>query len=63
MPPASNLNAPIVTGLGCVSALGDDVESFWSGLLAGKSGIKPIEEFSCSGLRTPLAGVVRSRPG
>ncbi|MEQ8651843.1 MAG: beta-ketoacyl-[acyl-carrier-protein] synthase family protein [Kiloniellales bacterium] len=31
-----------ITGLGCVSALGHDVASTWSGLSSGKSGIGPL---------------------
>lgn len=54
--------APVVTGLGCVSALGEDVRRFWTALLAGETGIKEIEEFPRDGLRTPLAGVVRVSP-
>lgn len=55
-------DAPVVTGLGCVSAIGEDVRSFWTALLGGETGIKQIEEFPRDGLRTPLAGVVRVSP-
>ncbi|MDA1256588.1 MAG: beta-ketoacyl-ACP synthase II [Chloroflexi bacterium] len=42
----------VVTGVGVVSALGQDVETFWSGLKAGKSGVSPlplegIEDYPC----------------
>lgn len=33
----------VVTGMGAVTPLGRGVESFWSGLLAGKSGIRPTD--------------------
>jgi 3-oxoacyl-[acyl-carrier-protein] synthase II len=35
----------VVTGLGAVTPLGNDVESTWSALLAGKSGAGPITHF------------------
>ena len=35
----------VVTGLGCVTPLGNDVESTWENLLAGKSGVGPITQF------------------
>ena len=35
----------VITGLGAISNLGQDVESTWSGLLDGRSGIGPITAF------------------
>src|SRR5262249_22026341 len=49
----------IVTGMGCVSAVGEGVEAFWNALLAGTTGIKEITEFSTEGLRNPRGGGVR----
>jgi len=49
----------IVTGMGCVSAVGEGVEAFWNALLAGTTGIKEITEFSTEGLRNPRGGAVR----
>ncbi|MEX1019281.1 MAG: beta-ketoacyl-ACP synthase II [Litorilinea sp.] len=34
-----------ITGLGAVSPIGNDVETFWKNLLAGKSGAAPIKQF------------------
>ena len=34
----------VVTGLGATTPLGGDVASTWSGMLAGRSGVRPIEE-------------------
>ncbi|KAA2264320.1 beta-ketoacyl-ACP synthase II [Solihabitans fulvus] len=36
-------NDVVVTGLGATTPLGGDVESTWEGLLAGRSGIAPLE--------------------
>jgi len=38
----------VVTGMGTVNPLGLNVEEFWSGLLAGRSGIGPITRFDAS---------------
>ncbi len=35
----------VVTGLGMVTPLGNDVETTWSNLIAGKSGAAEIEQF------------------
>src|SRR3990167_40097 len=49
----------VVTGMGVVSCFGNDVDLFYEQLLAGKSGIVPIEEFPCEELPTRFAGVIR----
>lgn len=49
----------VVTGLGCITALGDNVAQFWDGLVAGRSGISPIRGFSREFLRNPAAGEIR----
>ena len=50
----------VVTGMGIVSCFGTDVEHFYDKLLAGKSGIVPIEEFPCSDWPTRFAGAIRN---
>lgn len=49
----------VVTGMGIVSCFGTDVDHFYQQLLAGKSGIVPIEEFPCQDFPTRFAGVIR----
>jgi len=46
--------------MGIVSCFGTDVDSFYDQLLAGKSGIVPIEEFPCAEYPTRFAGAVRN---
>lgn len=53
---------PVVTGMGCVSSVGENVSDFWRALLRGESGIKEIEEFPREALRNSLAGVIRVSP-
>ncbi|MCL4465111.1 MAG: beta-ketoacyl-ACP synthase II [Chloroflexi bacterium] len=46
----------VVTGLGAVTPLGNDVASTWQGLVDGRSGIGPITAFDASGLEVRIAG-------
>ena len=48
----------VVTGMGMVTALGNDVASTWDGLVAGRSGIRPISTFDPSRLSSRIAGEV-----
>ena len=50
----------VITGLGIVSCFGTNVNSFYQQLLQGKSGIRSIEEFDCTGLATKFAGTVQN---
>ena len=52
----------VVTGLGAVTSIGNDLASTWAGLVAGRSGIGPITLFDASGFRTKLAAEVREMP-
>lgn len=54
--------AAVVTGLGCVSALGPDTKQFWDGLVSGRTGIAPVTGFGHDHLRNPCAGEVRLTP-
>jgi 3-oxoacyl-[acyl-carrier-protein] synthase II len=49
----------VVTGLGCVSPVGNTVEQSWANLLAGKSGIDLIQSFDASAFACKFAGEVR----
>lgn len=49
----------VVTGLGCVTPLGNDVPSFWQGLMAGRSGLGRITQFDPSELDVQIAGEVK----
>ena len=50
----------VVTGLGCISPLGNDVKSTWDGILAGKSGAAPIENFDTEKFATKFAAQVKN---
>src|SRR4029077_15399632 len=49
----------VVTGMGALSALGNDVASTWDGLVAGRSGIGTLESFDRSRVDSRIAGEVR----
>ena len=49
----------VVTGLGCVSPVGNTVSETWANLLAGKSGIGLITHFDASAFSCKIAGEVR----
>ncbi len=49
----------VVTGLGCVSPVGNTVAQAWDSLLAGKSGIDLITRFDASGFNCKVAGEVK----
>ena len=49
----------VVTGLGCVSPVGNTVEQAWFNLLAGKSGIDLISKFDASSFACKIAGEVK----
>ena len=50
----------VVTGMGAVTPLGNDPQTFWSRLLAGESGIRTIASFDPSRLRSQIAGEVQA---
>ena len=49
----------VVTGMGAVTPLGNDVATFWRRLLAGESGIGRLTRFDATSLRTQIAAEVR----
>lgn len=52
----------VVTGLGVVSPVGNDVATFWAALRSGRSGVSFIDMFPVDKLRTDIAAVVRALP-
>jgi 3-oxoacyl-[acyl-carrier-protein] synthase II len=50
----------VVTGLGVVTPLGNDVTTFWQNLIAGQCGIDKITAFDASAFDTKIAGEVKN---
>ena len=49
----------VVTGLGCVSPVGNSITSAWQALLSGQSGIATVTKFDASAFATTFAGEVK----
>ncbi len=49
----------VVTGLGLVTPLGNDVPSTWAALIAGRSGVDYITRFDTTGFETKIAAEVK----
>lgn len=49
----------VVTGLGCISPIGNTVADTWSAATAGKSGIATITKFDATSFSTQFAGEVK----
>jgi 3-oxoacyl-[acyl-carrier-protein] synthase II len=52
----------VITGLGIVSPVGNDVATAWANILAGRSGIQPIARFDTTNFPTHFGGEVRNLP-
>jgi 3-oxoacyl-[acyl-carrier-protein] synthase II len=50
----------VVTGLGCISPVGNTVSDAWSNLIAGQSGIGPITRFDASAMSCRIVGEVKN---
>ena len=53
----------VVTGVGCVSPLGGDLESTWTAAVAGRSGIAPITLFDVSDYAVGFGGGIGAEAG
>ncbi len=47
-----------ITGVGVVSPVGSEIEEFWSALVEGRTGIRPIKNIRTEKINTKLAGQV-----
>jgi 3-oxoacyl-[acyl-carrier-protein] synthase II len=57
-------NRVVITGLGVISPVGNDIASFWQSLKEGKSGIGPITAFDSTLFESRIAGEVKGfEPG
>src|SRR5213594_4144618 len=50
----------VVTGLGVVSPLGNDIDTFWTSLIAGRCGVERIASFDPAGFDTQIAAEVKN---
>ncbi len=52
----------VVTGIGLLSSIGNDLDTSWNNLLNCKSGIKTIQHFDVSDLPAKIAGYINNNP-
>ena len=52
----------VVTGMGLLTSIGNDLDTSWKNLLSCKSGIKKIEQFDVSDLPAKIAGYINNNP-
>jgi 3-oxoacyl-[acyl-carrier-protein] synthase II len=50
----------VVTGMGTVNPLGNNVKDFWKGIRAGENGITPLDRFDLTDFSSTIAGQVRN---
>jgi 3-oxoacyl-[acyl-carrier-protein] synthase II len=58
-PPRDPSRRAVVTGLGALTPIGNDAETFWSNLIAGESGVATIASFDPSDLEVRIAAEVK----
>lgn len=56
---STNGRRVVVTGMGALCAIGNDVDTIWKAAIAGESGIGPITRFDAEGFETRFAGEVK----
>lgn len=58
--PKYNFPRVVITGMGAVTSIGNNVEEFWDGMMKCKSGSAPIARFDTNGFRTTFACEVKN---
>jgi 3-oxoacyl-[acyl-carrier-protein] synthase II len=58
-PSADPARRAVVTGLGAVMPNGNDFETYWASLKAGRSGVAPITSFDASAFEVRIAAEVK----
>src|SRR5688572_28832462 len=58
-PPRDPARRAAVTGMGAITPIGNDVDSFWSNLVAGVSGVDRISAFDASDAEVQIAAEVK----
>lgn len=53
----------VITGLGCVSPVGNDVPTLWSNIIAGKTGVDYISRYNTDEYKIKIAGEVKGFSG
>jgi 3-oxoacyl-[acyl-carrier-protein] synthase II len=59
LPVRDDTQRVVITGLGLLTPLGNDVPTSWAAILAGRSGAGPITQFDCTQYKTRIAAEVK----
>lgn len=54
------LKRVVVTGLGAITPIGNTVSEYWEGLISGKSGAAPIQQYDASKFKTQFACEIKN---
>jgi 3-oxoacyl-[acyl-carrier-protein] synthase II len=54
------MNRVVVTGLGAITPVGNNIATMWENLVAGRHGIGPITKFDCTDFKSKLAAEVKN---
>lgn len=49
----------VITGMGAVTPIGNNVNDYWDGLLSGRNGVAPITKFNAEGYKASVAAEVK----
>jgi 3-oxoacyl-[acyl-carrier-protein] synthase II len=53
----------VITGIGCISPVGNDVDTAWHNLLTGNSGVSKISAFDATDFKVQIAGEIKDFDG
>jgi 3-oxoacyl-[acyl-carrier-protein] synthase II len=53
------MNRVVVTGIGAITPVGNDIQTMWDSITAGRHGIGPITRFDCTDFKAKLAAEVK----
>lgn len=56
---SNNSKRVVITGMGIVSPLGNDLESTWAGMMAGECGVEPITQYDTTDFPCTVAAFVK----
>ena len=60
---AASLRRAVLTGIGVLNPVGQGVAPYWESLLAGRSGVRPVQAFDPSGMPVRIAAEIASFDG
>lgn len=59
----NELNRVVVTGMGIISPIGNNIPEFWNNIVHGKNGVAPITKFDTANFKTKFAAEVKEFNG